>query len=212
MIKSKERISEYGEVFTSEREVKAMLSLVEHEASRIEARFFEPACGNGNFLIRVLETKLNVVKAQYRKSQSDFEKYSFLSVASLYGIDILEDNVRECRLRLSECIRKTYAGIFREAANQNFYEAIEFVLSKNILAGDALTMKTQDGNDDLLLSEWSFSKGNKVKRIEYALSNILAYQPFEGDSLFSDLGDEVIIPKPTKTYPQINFLDLKNEI
>jgi hypothetical protein len=212
MIKSKERISEYGEVFTSDREVKAMLHLVEHEASRIEARFFEPACGNGNFLIRVLEAKLNVVKSQYRKSQLDFEKYSFLSVASLYGIDILEDNVHECRLRLSACVRETYDAIFRDAAKQNFYDAITFVLAKNILAGDALTMKTSDGVEDLLLSEWSFTKGSKVKRIEYSLSNILAYQPFEQDSLFSDLGDEVIIPKPTKTHPQINFLDLKNEI
>ncbi|MDC1016734.1 hypothetical protein OAQ72_01880 [Planktomarina temperata] len=212
MIKSKERISEYGEVFTSDREVKAMLHLVEHEASRIEARFFEPACGNGNFLIRVLEAKLNVVKSQYRKSQLDFEKYSFLSVASLYGIDILEDNVHECRLRLSACVRETYDAIFRDAAKQNFYDAITFVLVKNILAGDALTMKTSDGVEDLLLSEWSFTKGSKVKRIEYSLSNILAYQPFEQDSLFSDLGDEVIIPKPTKTHPQINFLDLKNEI
>ena len=212
MIKSKERISEYGEVFTSEREVKAMLHLVEHEASRIEARFFEPACGDGNFLIQVLESKLNIVKSQYSKNQLDYEKYAFLSVASLYGIDILEDNVRECRLRLSVCVREAYDAIFHNTTNQSFYDAITFVLSKNILAGDALTMKTSDGVKDLLLSEWSFTKGSKVKRIEYSLSNILAYQPFDGDSLFSDLGDEVIIPKPTKIHPQINFLDLKDEI
>ena len=101
-------------------------------------------------------------------------------------------------------------------SNRNFsfiqIKSKQFVLSKNILAGDALTMKTSDGVKDLLLSEWSFTKGSKVKRIEYSLSNILAYQPFDGDSLFSDLGDQVIIPKPTKIHPQINFLDLKDEI
>tara|TARA_A100001015_G_scaffold317573_1_gene434936 strand:+ start:1752 stop:2315 length:564 start_codon:yes stop_codon:yes gene_type:complete len=180
MIKSKKRIADFGEVFTSEREVQEMLNLVDNETHRIESRFLEPACGNGNFLIEVLKTKLQVVKSIYHKNQLDFEKYAFLSVASLYGIDILEDNVHECRIRLAKYVDETYNSIFRDKTNPRFQKAVTFVLSKNILVGDALTLNTPDNSEALLFSEWSFSKESKVKRIEYSLSNILAYQPFEG--------------------------------
>ena len=112
MIKTKKRISKYGEVFTSEREVQAMLNLVEHETQRIDAKFFEPACGNGNFLIEVLRCKLKIVRDRYSKIQSDYEKYSILAFSNIYGIDILEDNVIACRQRLFKQFEKIYRGLF----------------------------------------------------------------------------------------------------
>ena len=99
-IKSKERVTEHGEVFTNEREVNAMLDLVKDETERIESRFLGPACGDGNFLIEILRRKLAVVKRQYGRSRSDYEKYSILALSSIYGVDIMEDNAAECRKRL----------------------------------------------------------------------------------------------------------------
>jgi len=84
-VKSKKRVTDHGEVYTNEREVKAMLDLVKDETERIESRFLEPACGNGNFLAEVLERKLNVVDSRYKKDQFEWERYSVLSVSSIYG-------------------------------------------------------------------------------------------------------------------------------
>ena len=92
MVKSKERISKYGEVFTSKNEVNAMLDMLKHETQRIDSRFFEPACGDGNFLIEIINRKLKIVKECYSKIQLDFEKYTFIATSSIYGVDILEDN------------------------------------------------------------------------------------------------------------------------
>ena len=94
--KSKQRVADHGEVFTAEREVNAMLDLVKQETERIESRFLEPACGDGNFLAEILRRKMAVVKARYGKHPDDYEKYTVLAVTSIYGVDILQDNVDEC--------------------------------------------------------------------------------------------------------------------
>src|SRR6267378_6450727 len=99
-VKTKRRVSDHGEVLTGHREVNAMLVLLKEETERIDSRFLEPACGDGNFLSAILERKLAVVERRYGKSQLDFERYAVLAVSSIYGIDILEDNVRQCRHRL----------------------------------------------------------------------------------------------------------------
>jgi len=99
-IVSKQRVADHGEVLTGKREVNAMLDLVKQETERIDSRFLEPACGNGNYLTVILERKLAVVEKHYGKSQLEFERYAVLAVSSIYGIDILEDNVRQCRHRL----------------------------------------------------------------------------------------------------------------
>jgi len=69
-VKSRQRVQDHGEVFTNEREVNAMLDMVKQETERIESRFLEPACGDGNFLAEVLRRKLAVVNARYRRSLS----------------------------------------------------------------------------------------------------------------------------------------------
>ena len=99
-IKSKNRVTDHGEVFTDEREVKAMCDLVEQECDRIDSRFLEPACGDGNFLAEVLLRKLARVKKLYGKSSYDYERYSILALSSVYGVDIMKDNAEECRARV----------------------------------------------------------------------------------------------------------------
>lgn len=122
-VKSRQRVADHGEVFTAEREVKAMCDLVKQETERIESRFLEPACGNGNFLAEVLTRKLAVVKSRYGKSPFDYERYSVLAMTSLYGVDILEDNAEECRQRLFDIWDKEYTANAKSQANEQCRES-----------------------------------------------------------------------------------------
>ena len=145
-IKSRERVADHGEVFTNEREVNAMLDLVKDETERIESRFLEPACGDGNFLAEVLRRKLAVVKKQYGRSKSEFEKYSILALSSIYGVDIMEDNTEECRERLFFIWNEAYSKQCGAEVNDTCREAAKYILEHNILCGDALTMLRNDGD------------------------------------------------------------------
>ena len=154
-VKSKKRVRDKGEVFTNEREVNAMLDLVKQETERIDSRFLEPACGNGNFLIEILRRKLEVVKSRYKKSQWEYEKNGLIAVMSCYGVDIMPDNVLECQNRLFEYFEKEYKSLFKKNIKQEYLDIVKFVLSKNILCGDALSMKTST-NKPITFAEWSF--------------------------------------------------------
>ncbi|MDO4296799.1 MAG: SAM-dependent DNA methyltransferase [bacterium] len=207
-VKSRQRVADHGEVFTAEREVKAMCDLVKQETERIESRFLEPACGNGNFLAEVLRRKLAVVKSRYEKSPFDYERYSVLAMTSLYGIDILEDNAKECRQRLFEIWNKEYTNNAKTQANEQCREAVRFILHKNILCGDALTMLQADGSP-IVFAEWSLVTGNQMKRRDFALNELLEGHE-EQMSIFMfgwEYDEEVqaFIPLPIKEYPLTDY-------
>ena len=170
---SKQRVTDHGEVFTGGREVNAMLDLVKQEAERIESRFLEPACGNGNFLAEILERKLRVVESRYGKSQLEFERYAVLAVTSIYGIDILEDNVLKCRQRLFEIFDQKYSAQFKRTAKDECREAVKFILGRNIIHGDALSLKTVDGKAPIVFSEWSPVNGSMMKRRDFTFSGLI---------------------------------------
>lgn len=208
-IKTRQRVTDHGEVFTSEREVNAMLDLVQQETQRIDSRFLEPACGTGNFLIEVLRRKLAVVEERYSKSQLEYERYAVLAVGSVYGVDLLEDNVVYCRARLFDCFDDRYERLFGTGIREECRSTITYVLRRNIIWGDALTMKAADGSlEPIVFSEWSPVNGSLVKRRDYSLAHLLDYQPMEGPSLFSDLGDQAFIPKPVREFPLTHYLKL----
>ncbi|MGN1052343.1 MAG: restriction endonuclease subunit M, partial [Candidatus Scatosoma sp.] len=166
-IKSKKRVSERGEVFTAEREVKAMCDLVAQECDRIDSRFLEPACGNGNFLAEILTRKLATVKKLYKSNPYDYERYSVLAITSIYGVDIMQDNVQECRERLFALWNKGYKAVCKKATNDETCEAVQYVLSKNILCGNALTLMCVDENQKdtdtpIIFPEWSLMLGTKL--------------------------------------------------
>lgn len=208
-VKCKTRVADHGEVFTAEREVNAMLDLVKHETERIESRFLEPACGSGNFLVEVLHRKLDVVKNRYKKSQLDYERYAVIAVSSIYGIDLLEDNVEECRCRLYDLFNEQYTQLFKKKCQEACRESVRYILDHNIIHGDALTFKRADKENDLIIfSEWSAVNSVMIKRRDYSFE-ILHNTQFGSDAgLFSDLGEEVFIPDPIKEYPLTHFLKL----
>jgi len=204
---SKKRVTDHGEVYTSKREVNAMLDLVKQEAERIESRFLEPACGTGNFLIEILERKLSVVVSRYGKSQLEFERNAVLAVSSIYGIDILEDNVVECRKRLFDIFDQKYTNLFKVAVKEECRDAVKHILGKNIIWGNALDLKTVGENSQpIVFSEWSPVNGSMFKRRDFTFHGLLDHAAIKELPLFSDLGDDVFIPKPMKEYPLIHFL------
>ncbi len=223
-VKSKERVVNHGEVFTAEREVKAMCDLVKQETERIESRFLEPACGDGNFLAEVLRRKLAVVKSRYRKSPFDFERYAVLAVTSIYGVDILPDNAEDCRLRLFDIWDREYAAIVKGQANKRCREAVRYILRRNILCGDALTMRRDDGTP-IIFAEWSAVNSTKLKRRDFRL-DVLLLENADSDmydaqlSIFPDEArgtanweiDPVTnapIPKPIREYPLTDYWEVQ---
>jgi hypothetical protein len=171
-IKSKERVADHGEVFTAEREVNAMLDLVKQETERIDSRFFEPACGDGNFLAEILRRKLAVVKRKYRRIPSDYEKYAVLAISSIYGVEILQDNVNDCCERLFEIWDKEYTVNCKKDVNDECREAVHFILKRNILCGDARTLKDKKGKP-IIFSQWSLVTGSRMKRTDHHFDQML---------------------------------------
>jgi hypothetical protein len=196
-------------VLTGQREVSAMLDLVKQETERIDSRFLEPACGDGNFLIVILERKLAIVTKRYGKSQPDFERYAVLAVSSIYGIDILPDNVRDCRQRLFERFDANYTLIFKSSAKDQCREAVRFILERNIIWGDALSLRTVDEKQSLIVfSEWSPVNGSLLKRRDFTFHGLLAHENMKEMPLFSDLGENVFIPTPEREYPPVPFMEI----
>ena len=224
-IKSRERVRAHGEVFTAEREVKAMCDLVKDETERIDSRFLEPACGDGNFLAEILHRKLAVCDRRYGASEADWEKFSFLAVTSLYGIDILADNVVACRERLLGIWRRSRLrprpcadaqgakpGAREACGGESGIEpVIRFVWEKNILCGNALSMmrvneKGEDLEDPIVFTEWNFVTGDLVKRREFRFDQL---QRHEEDLLFAWAEEnQAFVPTPIKEWPPVDFREL----
>ena len=214
-IKSKERVAEHGEVFTNEREVNAMLDLVKDETERIESRFLEPACGDGNFLIEILRRKLAVVKRQYGRSRSDYEKYSILALSSIYGVDIMEDNAAECRKRLFDEWNTSYSKQCGSEANDECRAAAQYILEHNILCGDALTMLRNAGKP-IIFAQWDLVSGNKMKRSDYRLDQMMrgteeqTFMEMFLDDWEFDEETNAWIPSPIAEYPLINYWEVQD--
>lgn len=189
-VKSKQRVADYGEVFTADKEVNAMLDLVKQETERVDSRFLEPACGDGNFVAEILRRKLEAAKKRAippkkkKPLPMEFEKQSIMAVASIYGVDLMMDNVLACRERLYEIWNEEYETICKKEISEDCREAVRFILSKNIVCGNALSLKLVDdeGNDreePIVFSEWSFVMGDKMQRKDYRFDKLLAgdYEP-----------------------------------
>lgn len=198
LIRSKERVADHGEVFTPPWMVEAMLDLVKDESERIDSRFLEPACGSGNFPVRVLQRKLAAVELKFGKS--DFEKrhYALLGLMCIYGIELLADNMTECRANLIEIFSK-YLNLDQ---SDDLYRAASAVLSVNLVHGDALTMRTQDG-EPITFAEWGYLGKGRFQRRDFRFDVLTGSSAFSAEgSLFAHLGKHEIF-KPVKTYPQI---------
>ena len=185
-IKSKERVAERGEVFTAEREVNAMLDLVKDECLRPDSRFLEPACGDGNFLSLILKRKLTELRRKYKKSSRDYEKQAVVAISSLYGIDIMQDNVETCRKRLFKIWDEEYISHCKDDVSDETREAVRFIINKNIINGNALTLMCVDAEgkdtcEPIVFSEWTFLNTTQMQRSDYTMADLLLYNDNTSD-------------------------------
>lgn len=207
LIKSKKRVADHGEVFTPSWLVDAMLDLVKGEADRIDTRFLEPACGSGNFLVRVLQHKLADVESKFGKSEFEKRHYALLGLMCTYGIEILADNIAECRANMLS-IMAEYLNI--DDTEDEFYRAAFFVLLQNLVHGDALTMRTQDGQP-ITFAEWGYLGKGKFQRRDFRLDVLTSSSSFSAEgTLFAHLGKHEIFT-PIKTWPTMTVRDLATE-
>lgn len=209
-VKSKKRVADHGEVFTSEREVNAMLDLVKQETERIDSRFLEPACGNGNFLVEVLKRKLAVVETKYKKSQLEFERYAVVAISSIYGVDILDDNAKECRERLFKIFDEQYTQLYKAQCKEDCRASVKFLLNRNILWGDALDFTNPETKMPIVFSEWSAINGSMLKRRDYVFKFLV--EQTHQFSMFNDEGNAGAIDEPIKDYPLMHFLKLADYV
>lgn len=180
-IKSRKRVAERGEVFTNSREVNAMLDLVKEETSRIDSRFLEPACGTGNFLIEILRRKLKAVNPHQKDIQSA------VAVSSIYGVDIMPDNIEESRQRMMQILCNWHPD-----AADDLRQTWRCILERNIQCGDFLK-KCYPNGKPIIMSEWLFN-GEMVTRRDHTLTS-LTDGPLD---LFSN-----------RTFKAIHYLQLK---
>ncbi len=207
-MKTRQRVIDHGEVFTPPALVNAMLDLVAGECERIDSRFLEPACGDGNFLAEVLRRKLRTVDQKHSRLREKWERDAILAVSSLYGIDLLADNVTACRTRLHTVIDEAYHARFKTTFPTEPARSAAYILSKNIAQGNALDFQMANGQP-IVFPEWSPVNGSLIKRRDFCFEGLLEHAHYtRKDSLFSDLGDEVYLPTPVGEYPPCHYLKL----
>ena len=203
LVKSKQRVADHGEVFTPAWMVEAMLDLVKGETERIDARFLEPACGDGNFLVQILRRKLAAVELKYGKSDFERRHYALLGLMCVYGIELLPDNIVECRANLLEIFAEYLALV----PTDDLYRAGFYVLSQNLVHGDALTMRTH-GAEPITFAEWGYLGKGRFQRRDFRFDNLTQSSAFSAaDSLFANLGMHEIFTA-AKTYPPITVGEL----
>lgn len=209
LVKSKQRVADHGEVFTPSWMVEAMLDLVKGETERIDARFLEPACGSGNFIVPILKRKLAAVEIKY--GQSDFERrhYALLALMCIYGIELLADNIAECRANMLA----VFVDYLQLQETDEVYRAATHVLSVNLVYGDALTMRAIDDQPrkdgpPITFAEWGYLGKGKYQRRDFRFDMLTGSSKYsEEGSLFADLGKHEIF-RPVKTYPPTTVREL----
>ena len=202
-VKSKQRVADHGEVFTPPWMVEAMLDLVKDETERIDSRFLEPACGSGNFLVQILRRKLAAVEFKYGKSDFERRHYALLALMCIYGIELLTDNIAECRANVLEIL----ANYLNLDESDELYRAASYVLSQNLVHGDALTMRTHD-DQPIAFAEWGYLGKGKFQRRDFRLDTLTQSSAFSAEgSLFAHLGKHELFT-PTKAYPPMTLSEL----
>jgi len=202
LVKSKQRVADHGEVFTPEWLVEAMLDLLKDESERIDSRFLEPACGSGNFLVRVLRRKLAAVELKFGKSEFEKRHYALFGLMCMYGIELLDDNVVECRASLLAIL----ADYLTVDATADIYRAAAHVLAENIVHGDALAMRTEAG-DPITFAEWGYLGKGKFQRRDFRYDTLVQMSSFGSDTLFADLGKHEIFTA-VRSYPPLTVAEL----
>lgn len=209
LVKSKQRVTDHGEVFTPAWMVRAMLDLVQDESERIDARFLEPACGSGNFLVQIAQRKLTTARLKYGPCDFNYPHYALLGIMSIYGIELLHDNIIECRAN----VLAVFAQALQLSPTDDLYRAATAVLSLNLVHGDAQTLQTQNlPNQPIIFAEWHYLGNGTYQRRDFCFSHLSqtaahAAADRQNGSLFLEESQQAE-HIPLKIYPPMTVQDL----
>lgn len=203
LIKSKQRVADHGEVFTPDWMVEAMLDLVKDETERIDSRFLEPACGSGNFLVRILKRKLAAVELKYGKNEFEKRHYALLGLMCTYGIELLTDNIAECSGNMLE----VFAEYLQLEETDDLYHAASHVLANNLVHGDALTMLTHEGQP-MTFAEWGYLGKGKFQRRDFRLDVLTQASAWKNENELFATAERHDIFSPVKSYPPMTVSEL----
>lgn len=203
LTKTKQRVADHGEVFTPPWMVEAMLNQVKEESERIDSRFLEPACGDGNFLVQVLKRKLATVELKYGKSEFEKRHYALFGLMCIYGVELLPDNIAECRQNLLDIFTE-YLDLTPE---EELHKAAKCVLSQNLVHGDAMKMRSYDGQA-ITFSEWGYLGKGRFQKRDFRFDSLTQSSAFSAEgSLFANVGKHEIFT-PTKSHPPLSISEL----
>lgn len=207
LIKSRKRVADHGEVFTPPWLVESMLDSVKGETERIDSRFLEPSCGSGNFLVPVLKRKLAAAKEKSGRSQFDRRHYSLLALMCCYGIELLSDNVAECRANMLDVFSET----LKLDEGDELIHAASHVAGLNLVQGDALTMRDSRGSP-ICVAEWGYLGKGKFQRRDFRLDVLITMASLGAEgSLFSQAGRHAVFV-PTVVHPVSTVRDLASYV
>ena len=194
-------------VYTSNTLVQDMISCIGNDIERIDARVLEPACGDGNFLDAILKNKLKSVAKKYKNSRIDFEFYTIRALMSLYGVEIEAGTVEICQERLAQTTKEFYCLEYGEELWANISPLVQYILSTNILCGDALSLTNPMNGEPIIFAEWSFLSSYRVKRRDFIYEQLITKSD-NSESVISDRNSEHFIPRPVKEYPILKVFNI----
>lgn len=177
LIKSDDRVKDHGEVFTPKWVVDKMIDQPEIAAKvkSLTATFLEPSAGEGAFLVEILDRKLKYA-AELSKSAHEFGNYALMALSTLYGIELLEDNVEMLVMNMKDTFTDNYrelmADEYQEEPDQKVYNSAKVIIRANMAQGDALKKVDASGNP-IIFSEWQPIGKTKVQRTEYTFEAIV---------------------------------------
>ncbi|HOR13217.1 MAG TPA: Eco57I restriction-modification methylase domain-containing protein, partial [Clostridia bacterium] len=174
-IKSKHRVQKHGEVFTPQWVIDKMIAIpgIKEKAEDISATFLEPSAGEGAFLLAIENIKLGVAKERYSKPL--FARYALWALTSIYGIEVLEDNLALARQNMLELFADYYEAVYGEALleESDIYKSAKTIIWANIVQGDTLTHENKSAQR-LIFSRWEpiGEPPHRVKRITFLYSSL----------------------------------------
>ena len=202
----KERVVNLGEVKTPQGTVDDILDLFKD--INYKSRFFEPGCGDGNFLTEILLRKLEMLskhqdfKDNIKQNYIEIPEFKIIiAVSSIYGVDIDRENITKSQKRMKEIIIDFYKKILKtEIVPEYFENIITKIISKNIIVGDLL-----NGTEEIEVIEYSEVPINRVQKRFFKFEELL----YPDDEIFrDDLKLFGHIPEPYKTLKPIDYKKL----
>lgn len=205
LIKSKHRVQKHGEVFTPSWMVQKMLDTpgVKEACENINATFLEPSAGDGNFLQAILERKLDAVEKHF--DQKNWKSKSLIALSTIYGIELLEDNLEVARSRMFLTYLDWFESAFgsRLSSKSDIYKSAHYLIHKNIVRGNTLTQSHPITNEPICFNEWQVVKGHstKVRKIPFTLAGLVGNETevekinnvVEGQLSFFDIDESFMI-------------------